>query len=117
MDGKTFTDVVRPILVERKIKKGTFCKAVGVSPNMWANWERGSEPRLSVVLAAGEFLGISFSDIIENKNPAPDLRGEESYSQLELIKLLPELTLDEYSRILAYAKERVADRKSQDAQE
>lgn len=117
MTGEEFTRIVGPILRERKIQKKDFCKAVGVSANMWANYEkRGVEPGHSVIINTEKFLNIRFAEH-EIESPPTFTGSGDNYSQLELIRLLPQLTLEEYSQILTYARKQVADRKSKDTQE
>lgn len=69
MSRKSFYEIVDPVLQERGIKKSTFCKAIGVHPNMYGEYKRGTEPKVETIRKAEDYLGISILTINE-KNPA-----------------------------------------------
>ena len=94
MDGKKFTEVVEPILKERGILKGDFCRAIGVSPNMWSNWKTGSSPGYSRIIATEKYLNIRFADFEEQNEEVPQ------FENTELVDLLTTLRDREDMRML-----------------
>lgn len=90
MKRKSFYETVNPILEERGIRKGAFCRAIGVHPNMYPKYQRGVEPKIETIRAAEEFLGISIL-AGEEKNPATESDGKvDKYGLiLELFDSLP----------------------------
>ena len=91
MTGKRFIEIVNPILEQRGIKRGAFCKAIGVSPNMYGNYRNGSVPSYAVIEATEKCLGIRFSDYE---------KSEETPNDEELNELLEELRNRENMRML-----------------
>lgn len=92
MTGQRFIEIVNPILEQRGMKKGDFCRAIGVSPNMYGNYAKGSTPRYSVIEATEKCLGIRFADYEKC-----DEKVEEAD---ELTELLEELRNREDMRML-----------------
>ena len=91
MTGQRFIEIVDPILEQRGIKRGTFCKAIGVSPNMYSNYRKGAKPGYEVIEAAEKFLGIRFANYE---------KPEEVEQADELTELLEELRNREDMRML-----------------
>jgi transcriptional regulator with XRE-family HTH domain len=91
MTGQRFIEIVNPILEQRGIKKGAFCKAIGVSPNMYGNYRNGTVPSYAVIEATEKYLGIRFSDYE---------KPEETPNDEELNELLEELRNREDMRML-----------------
>jgi transcriptional regulator with XRE-family HTH domain len=101
MTGQRFIEIVNPILEQRGMKKGDFCRAIGVSPNMYGNYAKGSTPRYSVIEATEKCLGIRFADYE---------KSEETPNDEELNELLEELRNREDMRMLfKLAKSATAD--------
>ena len=92
MTGQRFIEIVDPILEQRGMKKGDFCRAIGVSPNMYGNYAKGSTPRYSVIEATEKCLGIRFADYEKCE--------EEVEETGELTELLEELRNREDMRML-----------------
>lgn len=91
MTGQRFIEIVNPILEQRGIKKGAFCKAIGVSPNMYGNYRNGAKPGYEVIEATEKYLGIRFSDYE---------KSEETPNDEELKELLEELRNRDDMRML-----------------
>lgn len=91
MTGQRFIEIVNPILEQRGIKKGAFCKAIGVSPNMYGNYRNGTKPGYEVIEATEKYLGIRISDYE---------KSEETPNDEELKELLEELRNREDMRML-----------------
>ena len=89
MTGERFIEVVEPILKERGIKKSAFCSAIGVSPNMYANYSKGAEPKSSKIEAAEKYLCIRFSDFEE----PPIEEKDELAEYLEYLRTRPEMRM------------------------
>lgn len=66
MDGKTLTQIVDKILVERGITRLELCDAVGITSAAYTGWKKGSKPREDKIIAIENFLGISFEDYIKD---------------------------------------------------
>lgn len=92
MTGQRFIEIVDPILEQRGIKRGTFCKAIGVSPNMYSNYRKGAKPGYDVIEATEKYLGIRFADYEKCE--------EEVKETDELAELLEELRNREDMRML-----------------
>ena len=92
MTGQRFIEIVNPILEQRGIKKGAFCKAIGVSPNMYGNYRNGTKPGYEVIEATEKCLGIRFSDY--------EKCDEEVKEMDELTELLEDLRNREDMRML-----------------
>jgi transcriptional regulator with XRE-family HTH domain len=90
MTGQRYIEIVDPIREQRGIKKGAFCKAIGVSPNMYGNYRNGTVPSYAVIEATEKFLGIRFSDYEEDKKPSED---EELAEYLEYLRTRPEMRM------------------------
>lgn len=91
MTGPRFIEIVNPILEQKGIKKGAFCKAIGVSANMYSNYRNGAMPSYSVIEATEKYLGIRFTDFEKR---------EESGEDVELNGLLEELRSRDEMRML-----------------
>lgn len=91
MTGQRFIEIVNPILEQRGIKKGAFCKSIGVSPNMYGNYRNGAKPGYEVIEATEKVLGIRFADYEE---------PEKTVDDDELNELLEELRNREDLRML-----------------
>lgn len=91
MTGQRFIEIVNPIIEQRGIKKGAFCKAIGVSPNMYGNYRNGTKPGYEVIEATEKYLGIRFADYEE---------PEKTVDDDELNELLEELRNREDMRML-----------------
>jgi len=89
--GQRYIEIVDPIREQKGIKKGAFCKAIGVSPNMYGNYRNGTKPGYEVIEATEKVLGIRFADYEEPEKAV----GEE-----ELNELLEELRTREDMRML-----------------
>lgn len=87
MERKSFYEIVNPILEERGIRKGAFCRAIGVHPNMYPKYQKGVEPKIETIRAAEEFLGISILSG-EEKKPATSSDGKYDFL-IGLIDRLP----------------------------
>ena len=48
MDGKTFADIIEAELYKRKISKGEFYDAVGITAAALWGWKRGATPKDSL---------------------------------------------------------------------
>ena len=92
MTGPRFIEIVNPILGQRGMKKGDFCRAIGVSPNMYGNYAKGTTPRYSVIEATEKCLGIRFADYEKCE--------EEVEEKDELAELLEDLRNREDMRML-----------------
>ena len=90
MTGQRYIEIVDPIREQRGIKKGAFCKAIGVSPNMYGNYRNGTVPSYAVIEATEKFLGIRFSDYEEPEKPSED---EELAEYLEYLRTRPEMRM------------------------
>lgn len=75
MDGKTLTQIVDKILVDRGISRLDLCKAIGITSASYSGWKKGSQPREDKIIAIENFLGISFADY-ENSDPREGLRED-----------------------------------------
>ena len=62
MTGQRYIEIVDPIREQKGIKKGDFCRAIGVHPNMYGNYKSGTVPSYAVIEATEKCLGIRFSD-------------------------------------------------------
>lgn len=89
MTGQRFVEIVDPILKQRGIKKSAFCSAIGVSPNMYANYAKGAEPKSSKIEAAEKYLGIRFSDLEQLTHEGKDELAE----YLEHLRTRPEMRM------------------------
>lgn len=90
MTGQRYIEIVDPIREQRGIKKGAFCKAIGVSPNMYGNYRNGTVPSYAVIEATEKFLGIRFSDYEEAEKSNED---EELAEYLEYLRTRPEMRM------------------------
>lgn len=75
MDGKTLTQIVDKVLVEKGMSRTELCEAIGITSAAYSGWKKGSTPRDDKIIAIEKYLGISFSDY-EKCDPREDLRDD-----------------------------------------
>ena len=75
MDGKTFADIIEDELHKRKISKGEFYDAVGITAAALWGWKRGATPKDSTIQAVEKYFGIDLSDY-EKSDIREDLRDD-----------------------------------------
>jgi transcriptional regulator with XRE-family HTH domain len=92
MTGQRYIEIVDPIREQKGIKKGAFCRAIGVHPNMYGNYRNGAVPSYAVIEATEKYLGIRFADYEKCE--------EEAEETDELTELLEELRNREDMRML-----------------
>jgi transcriptional regulator with XRE-family HTH domain len=75
MDGKTLTQIVDKVLVDKGISRAELCEAIGITSAAYSGWKKGSTPRDDKIIAIEKYLGISFSDY-EKCDPRENLRDD-----------------------------------------
>lgn len=75
MDGKTLTQIVDKVLVDKGISRAELCSAIGITSAAYSGWKKGSTPRDDKIIAIEKYLGISFADY-EDSDPREDLRDD-----------------------------------------
>lgn len=73
MDGKTLTQIVDKVLVDRGISRAEFCSAIGITSAAYSGWKKGSTPRDDKIIAIEKYLGIDLSDY-EKSEDTDELR-------------------------------------------
>lgn len=73
MDGKTLTQIVDKVLVEKGMSRTELCEAIGITSAAYSGWKKGSTPRDDKIIAIEKYLGISFSDY-EKSDETDELR-------------------------------------------
>lgn len=81
MDGKTLTQIVDRIIVERGISRLELCDAIGISSAAYTGWKKGAMPREDKIIAIEKYLNISFADYEKS-----DTIGQETADLLQSIR-------------------------------
>lgn len=102
MDGRTLTQIVDKILVERGISRSDFCKAIGISSASYSGWKNGSQPRDDKIIAIENYLEVDLSHYEKNLNKNIQTDAEEildwimsDYSHRALFESARDLTRSE----------------------
>ena len=80
MDGKTLTEIVDRILVERGISRVEFCDAIGISSASYTGWKKGSQPRPDKIVAIEKYLNIDLKSYEKCEEP------DENWSLREMLR-------------------------------
>lgn len=67
MTGEFFAETIERELSSRKISKGTFYEACGISATAMYGWKRGAEPKRETIKVVEDYLGIDFSAYTSDK--------------------------------------------------
>ena len=75
MSGQDFARMIEMALSEKRISKGEFYRATGITATALYGWKRGAAPKLDTVKIVEKFLGIQFADY-EKSEQLKELRSD-----------------------------------------
>lgn len=93
---------------------------LGFSRQIGAKWAKGAIPRPLTIKKIADYFNVApsyFDDDSDNKKNAPSEEETLTDSQVQLLKILPTLSIDDIEEILLIANMKAARHKSQDASE
>ena len=89
---------------------------LGFSRQIGAKWAKGAIPRPLTIKKIADFFNVDPS-YFDDKKSVPSEEKMLTESQIQLLKLLPDLTEDDIDDLLLLANSKAARHKSQDASE
>ena len=63
-----FYETFKELCSKKKTSPSAVCLALGMSKSNVTKWKRGSQPRLDVVIAIADYLGVSAVNFIPKKS-------------------------------------------------
>lgn len=115
----TITDNISRLLDEKRIPKGAFYSAVGISSTAFSKWKLGkSKPTLENLYTIAEYLGVSIGAITgETKTAATQTDDGLSQNQKRLIQLVSSLDDDLCAYLIQKAQDLIDFQQFRDARQ
>ena len=88
MDGKTLTQIVDRILVERGLTRLELCEAIGITSASYSGWKKGSQPREDKIIAIEKWLGIDLSEYEKSDTQDENIQLREVLRDRQDLRIL-----------------------------
>lgn len=95
---------------QKGVSKNKACQDMGVSRNVAAKWKAtNTNPNMATLQKISDYFGVSLDELIAQgkEKPATNGDGQEvtlTFTQRELIKMLPQLSESDCAVLLATAR-------------
>lgn len=100
MDKDLFVQKVKMICLQRGIKPTNACKESGVGGSFINDIERGRIPSVAKVQMLAEYLGVTTSDLLDEKKEPTAQDDGLSEGERALMTLFRQLTPDQQEMVL-----------------